>query len=172
MLAAGKSLYLGNIMTIEIRPAVKADAKLILDMIIELAVYEKARDEVRTNQAEIEESLFGPNACAEARICSVNGEPAGYAVFFMSYSTWLGKNGIYLEDLYITPKFRGAGTGKALLRHIAQLACERRCGRLEWSVLDWNQPAIDFYLSIGAAPQDEWVRYRMEGKVLEQFAMS
>ncbi|KEY57137.1 GNAT family N-acetyltransferase [Serratia sp. DD3] len=159
-------------MTVEIRRAERGDAKLILDMIIELAVYEKARDEVRTSQSEIEESLFGEHASAEALICSVDGKPAGYAVFFMSYSTWLGKSGIYLEDLYIAPQFRGAGSGKALLRHIAQLACERGCGRLEWSVLDWNQPAIDFYLSIGAASQDEWVRYRMEGKVLEQFARS
>ncbi|MGO3570811.1 MAG: GNAT family N-acetyltransferase [Serratia grimesii] len=157
-------------MTIEIHPATKNDAKLILDMIVELAVYEKARDQVLASAADIEQSLFGPDACSEALICTVDGEPAGYAVFFMSYSTWLGKNGIYLEDLYVAPKFRGAGAGKKLLRHIAQLACERRCGRLEWSVLDWNQPAIDFYLSIGAEPQGEWVRYRMEGDVLTQFA--
>lgn len=157
-------------MTIEIYPAQKSDAKLILDMIIELAVYEKAREQVLASVEDIERSLFGPGACSEALICTVNGEPAGYAVFFMSYSTWLGKNGIYLEDLYVAPKHRGAGAGKKLLRHIAQLACERQCGRLEWSVLDWNQPAIDFYLSIGAQPQGEWVRYRMEGEALRHFA--
>ena len=112
-------------MTIEIYPAQKSDAKLILDMIIELAVYEKAREQVLASVEDIERSLFGPGACSEALICTVNGEPAGYAVFFMSYSTWLGKNGIYLEDLYVAPKHRGAGAGKKLLRHIAQLACER-----------------------------------------------
>ncbi|WP_346825985.1 GNAT family N-acetyltransferase [Serratia inhibens] len=157
-------------MTIDIYPAQKSDAKLILDMIIELAIYEQAPDAVLATVADIEQGLFGPEACSEAFICTVNGEPAGYAVFFMSYSTWLGKNGIYLEDLYIAPKFRGAGAGKKLLRYIAQLACERRCGRLEWSVLDWNRPAIDFYLGIGAKPQGEWVRYRMEGDVLAGFA--
>ena len=91
-------------------------------------------------------------------------------MYFFSYSTWLGANGIYLEDLYVTPEARGTGAGKALLRHLARLACEKNCGRLEWSVLDWNQPAIDFYLSIGAQPQDEWVRYRMEGETLRSFA--
>lgn len=116
-------------MNIEIYPAQKSDAKLILDMIIELAVYEKAREQVLASVEDIEHSLFGPGACSEALICTVNGEPAGYAVFFMSYSTWLGKNGIYLEDLYVAPKHRGAGAGKKLLRHIAQLACERQCGR-------------------------------------------
>ncbi len=107
-------------MTIEIYPAQKSDAKLILDMIIELAVYEKAREQVLASVEDIERSLFGPGACSEALICTVNGEPAGYAVFFMSYSTWLGKNGIYLEDLYVAPKHRGAGAGKTLLRHIAR----------------------------------------------------
>lgn len=100
-------------MTIEIYPAQKSDAKLILDMIIELAVYEKAREQVLASVEDIERSLFGPGACSEALICTVNGEPAGYAVFFMSYSTWLGKNGIYLEDLYVAPKHRGAGAGKS-----------------------------------------------------------
>lgn len=104
-------------MTIEIYPAQKSDAKLILDMIIELAVYEKAREQVLAGVEDIERSLFGPGACSEALICTVNGEPAGYAVFFMSYSTWLGKNGIYLEDLYVAPKHRGAGAGKAAAAH-------------------------------------------------------
>lgn len=94
----------------------------------------------------------------------------GYAVFFTSYSTWLGRNGIYMEDLYVTPDYRGIGAGKALLKTIAQYAVQRQCGRLEWSVLDWNQPAIDFYLSIGAQPQDEWVRYRLTGDALRAFA--
>jgi GNAT superfamily N-acetyltransferase len=100
--------------------------------------------------------------------CSV--KVVGYAVFFTSYSTWLGRNGIYMEDLYVSPESRGVGAGKGMLQQIAQLAVERNCGRLEWSVLDWNQPAIDFYLSIGAKPQDEWVRYRLDGEALVSFA--
>lgn len=157
-------------MTTVIRRAERQDAKLILAMIAELAEYEKALHEVVATEQDIENSLFASDSTSEALICEIDGETAGYAVFFTSYSTWLGKNGIYLEDLYISPRFRGQKAGKQLLRHIAQLAVARNCGRLEWSVLDWNQPAIDFYLSIGAAPQDEWVRYRMEGQVLADFA--
>lgn len=155
-----------------IRTAERRDAGLILAMITELADYERALHEVKASQQDIEQTLFAEGSPTEGLICEIDGEPAGYAVFFTSYSTWLGKNGIYLEDLYISPRFRGQKAGKALLRHIAQLAVERGCGRLEWSVLDWNQPAIDFYKSIGAAPQDEWVRYRMEGQVLSDFATS
>ncbi|WP_213703191.1 GNAT family N-acetyltransferase, partial [Klebsiella aerogenes] len=106
----------------------------------------------------------------EALICEIDGKTAGYAVFFTSYSTWLGRNGIYMEDLYISPDYRGQGAGRALLKTIARYAVARRCGRLEWSVLDWNQPAIDFYLSIGAAAQSEWVRYRLDGEALVNFA--
>ncbi|MEJ4044071.1 GNAT family N-acetyltransferase [Erwinia sp. SLM-02] len=159
-------------MTIVIRNAERRDAGLIFAMIAELAEYERALHEVVASQADIEQTLFAADSKSEALICEIDGEPAGYAVFFTSYSTWLGKNGIYLEDLYISPRFRGQKAGKQLLRHIAQLAVARGCGRLEWSVLDWNQPAIDFYKSIGAAPQDEWVRYRMEGAVLTDFAAS
>lgn len=159
-------------MNIVIRRAARPDAKLILAMIAELAEYEKALHEVVASQQDIEESLFAAESKSEALICEIDGEAAGYAVFFTSYSTWLGKNGIYLEDLYVSPRFRGHKAGKTLLRHIARLAVARNCGRLEWSVLDWNQPAIDFYKSLGAVPQDEWVRYRMEGKVLTDFAES
>ncbi|MFG1172614.1 GNAT family N-acetyltransferase [Erwiniaceae bacterium CAU 1747] len=159
-------------MNIVIRSAERRDAALILAMIAELAEYEKALHEVIATQQDIERTLFADNSHSEGLICEIDGMPAGYAVFFTSYSTWLGKNGIYLEDLYISPRFRGQKAGKQLLRHIAKLAVERGCGRLEWSVLDWNQPAIDFYKSIGAAPQDEWVRYRMEGAVLTDFAAS
>jgi len=159
-------------MNIVIRNAEHRDAGLIFAMIAELAEYEKALHEVIASQQDIEQTLFADNSKSEALICEIDGEPAGYAVFFTSYSTWLGKNGIYLEDLYVSPRFRGQKAGKQLLRHIAQLAVARGCGRLEWSVLDWNQPAIDFYKSIGASPQDEWVRYRMEGTVLKDFAAS
>jgi len=157
-------------MTTSIRKATPSDANAIYDMIYELAVYEKAPEEVVTTPDEIRATLFGEDSKTEALICEIDGRIAGYAVFFTSYSTWLGRSGIYMEDLYISPDFRGKGAGKALLKTVARHAVERRCGRLEWSVLDWNQPAIDFYLSIGALPQDEWVRYRMDGEALLNFA--
>ncbi|MFP1725412.1 GNAT family N-acetyltransferase [Lonsdalea quercina] len=157
-------------MSITIRQAKTADAKVIYDMIYELAVYEKAPHEVVTTADEIKESLFSSDSKIEALICEVDGKTAGYAVFFTSYSTWLGRHGFYMEDLYVSPTFRGQGAGKALLKTIAQYAVNRRCGRLEWSVLDWNQPAIDFYQSIGALPQEEWVRYRLDGDALLNFA--
>lgn len=157
-------------MSLTIRPACPEDATAIYDMIYELAVYEKASEEVVTTPDEIRETLFGAGSKTEALICEIEGKPIGYAVFFTSYSTWLGRNGIYMEDLYVSPDYRGKGAGKALMKTIAQCAVKRQCGRLEWSVLDWNQPAIDFYLSIGALPLSEWVRYRLDGKALLQFA--
>lgn len=153
-----------------IRPAIADDAQCILDFIIELAVYEKAPQEVVTDVAGIRESLFGDDAKAHALICSIDNQPVGYAVYFHSYSTWLGKNGIYLEDVYISPAHRGKGAGKAMLRHLAQIAVSENCGRLEWSVLDWNTPAIEFYEALGAVPQDEWVRYRLTGEALKALA--
>ena len=157
-------------MSTTIRQARPTDAQAIYDMIYELAVYEKAPEEVVTTPDEIKATLFGEGSKTEALICEIESKIAGYAVFFTSYSTWLGRNGIYMEDLYISPDFRGKGAGKALLKHIARFAVQRNCGRLEWSVLDWNQPAIDFYLSIGALPQSEWVRYRLDGDALLKFA--
>jgi GNAT superfamily N-acetyltransferase len=157
-------------MSIHIRPAQAQDAALILRFIKELAVYERAGDQVAATEDGIVASLFGADSPARALICEVNGEPAGYAVYFFSYSTWQAKQGLYLEDLYISPRQRGGGAGKLMLRHLAQLAVEHGCGRFEWSVLNWNQPAIDFYLSIGAKPQAEWVRYRMDGAALADFA--
>lgn len=157
-------------MSLTIRPASPEDASAIYDMIYELAVYEKAPQEVVTTPDEIRETLFGAGSNTEALICEIAGKIVGYAVFFTSYSTWLGRNGIYMEDLYISPDYRGQGAGRAMLKQIAQYAVQRRCGRLEWSVLDWNQPAIDFYLSIGALPQSEWVRYRLDGDALLKFA--
>ncbi|WP_028693966.1 GNAT family N-acetyltransferase [Pseudomonas cremoricolorata] len=157
-------------MSVSIRPAQRSDAAQILAFIIELAEYERARHEVIASVADIERSLFdeGGNACS--LICERDGVAIGYAVYFYSYSTWLGRRGIYLEDLYITPEQRGAGAGRDLLRHIAQEAVANDCGRLEWSVLDWNAPAIGFYQSLGAAPQDEWIKYRLEGERLHAFA--
>jgi GNAT superfamily N-acetyltransferase len=155
---------------IHIRPAVESDASLILHFIVELAIYEKAEHEVKGTVDTIRTSLFEAGSPARALICEVDGEPVGYAVFFLSYSTWLAKKGLYLEDLYVSPQHRGTGAGKRLLRHLAQLAVAEGCGRFEWSVLDWNEPAIRFYESIGASAQSEWVRYRLAGDALHAFA--
>jgi GNAT superfamily N-acetyltransferase len=160
------------LMPFEIREARPSDAPQILAFITELAEYERARHEVIASVVDIERSLFSEGATAHGLICLREGQPVGFAVFFFSYSTWLGRNGLYLEDLYVTPEQRGTGAGKKLLRHLARIACANDCGRLEWSVLDWNEPAINFYKSIGAQPQDEWVRYRMDGDVLRHFAES
>lgn len=157
-------------MSLTIRPAVRTDAAQILAFITELAEYERARHEVVATPADIEHSLFDEGSTVHSLICERDGQAVGFAVYFYSYSTWLGRNGIYLEDLYITPEQRGGGAGRDLLRHIAREAVENRCGRLEWSVLDWNEPAIGFYKSLGAEPQDEWVRYRLDGDRLLQFA--
>lgn len=157
-------------MSLRIRPATAADAALILRFITDLAIYEKAEHEVQTDVAGIEASLFSPQSSAQALICEHDGAPVGYAVYFFNYSTWLGKNGLYLEDLFITPEKRGIGAGKALLKHLAQQAVSLECGRFEWAVLDWNQPAIDFYQSFGAKPQDEWTTYRLTGQALLDFA--
>ncbi|MBN7118822.1 GNAT family N-acetyltransferase [Ectopseudomonas oleovorans] len=157
-------------MSLHIRPATPDDAELILRFITELAIYEKAEHEVKTDAAGIRDSLFADGSTAHGLICEHNGQPIGYAVYFFNYSTWLGKHGLYLEDLYVSPEARGLGAGKALLRHLAQLAVARDCGRFEWSVLDWNTPAIDFYESFGARPQSEWTTYRLTGQALLDFA--
>lgn len=157
-------------MSLTIRPATADDAELILRFITELAIYEKAEHEVKTDAAGIRDSLFAERATAHGLICEHQGRPIGYAVYFFNYSTWLGKHGLYLEDLYVSPEARGLGAGKALLRHLAQLAVARGCGRFEWSVLDWNTPAIDFYESFGARPQSEWTTYRLTGQALLDFA--
>ena len=155
---------------VQIRPAIADDAGLILHFIRELAIYEKAESSVQTDEAGIRASLFAADAKAQALICERGGQAIGYAVFFYNYSTWLGRNGIYLEDLYVSPEARGSGAGKALLQHIARLAVAQGCGRFEWSVLDWNTPAIDFYKAAGAVAQDEWTVYRLQGDALQKFA--
>nr|WP_272889330.1 GNAT family N-acetyltransferase [Stutzerimonas stutzeri] len=153
-----------------IRPATHTDAALILRFITELAIYERAEQEVKTDVAGIETSLFADDSSARALICERDGQPIGYAVYFFNYSTWLGRNGLYLEDLYVTPEARGIGAGKALLKHLARIAVSRDCGRFEWSVLDWNEPAIQFYESLGARPQEEWTTYRLTGAALQALA--
>ncbi|NTY93439.1 GNAT family N-acetyltransferase [Pseudomonas putida] len=157
-------------MSLTIRPAVRTDAEQILAFITELAEYERARHEVVATLADIEHSLFDEGSTVRSLMCERDGRAVGFAVYFYSYSTWLGRNGIYLEDLYVTPEQRGDGAGRQLLRYIAREAVANNCGRLEWSVLDWNEPAIGFYQKLGAEAQDEWVRYRLDGEKLAAFA--
>ena len=153
-------------MTIRIKPATPADVPIILQLIRELAEFERLLDEVQATQEQLSEQLFGARPSAEVVIARIGEEVAGFALFFHNFSTFLAKPGIYLEDLYVRQKFRGQGCGEALLRHLAQLALERNCGRLEWSVLDWNVRAIDFYKSLGAVPMSQWTMHRVTGDAL------
>ena len=149
-----------------IRFAETADAPLILTFITGLAEYEKLSHEMRATEEQLRETLFGPRRYAEVIIGEFEGRPVGFALFFHNYSTFLGQPGIYLEDLFVTPEMRGHGFGKALLTFLAKLAVERKCGRLEWSVLDWNAPAIGFYKKLGAVTMDEWTVFRLTGEAL------
>ncbi|WP_413291283.1 N-acetyltransferase family protein [Bdellovibrio sp. HCB337] len=157
-------------MSLNIRKAEAKDCPLILEFIKGLAEYEKLAHEVVATPELLKETLFGAQPKAEVLIAEWNKQPAGFALFFHNYSTFLGRPGIYLEDLFVLPTLRSHGVGKGLLKQLAQIAVERNCGRLEWSVLDWNKPAIDFYLSIGAGPMDEWTMYRLTGEKLKNFA--
>lgn len=159
-------------MTTTIRNATVGDAEQILKFILELAIYEKAEHEVLASVEDIEKTIFGEESIAHALICEVDSRPVGFAVYFYNYSTWLGKNGLYLEDLYVSPEHRGIGAGKALLQYMAKIAVDQKCGRFEWRVLDWNEPSIQFYNSIGALPQNEWIGYRLDGDALNEFASS
>lgn len=159
-------------MSITIREATPKDSQNIFDFIMELAIYEKAPNEVKTTVNEIKKSLFSSNATAKALICEEDGVAIGFAVYFYNYSTWLGKKGIYLEDLYVSESKRKRGVGKALLKYLAQKALQEDCGRFEWSCLDWNTPSREFYESFGAVAKTEWIGYRLEGKSLEKFANS
>jgi GNAT superfamily N-acetyltransferase len=153
-----------------IRPAVAADVPVILDLIRGLAEYERAPNEVTCDEPRLRESLFGEKPDAEVLIASIDNQPAGFAVFFHNYSTWWGRRGIYLEDLFVKPEMRGRGIGKGLLRALARIARDRECARLEWAVLDWNQPAIDFYKSLGAVAKDEWTIFRLNRAEIEKLA--
>lgn len=155
-----------------IREATKADAALIYLFVCELARYERAEQEVIASIEDVANLLFGENSNAYSLIVSVDGVPIGYAVYFYNYSTWLGKKGLYLEDLYISPDYRGIGAGKAMMKYIAAIAVKNNCGRFELSVLNWNESAIDFYESIGAKSKAEWIVYRLDGDTLKNFAAS
>ena len=157
-------------MTLTIRPAVPQDLDLIIGFIRALADYERLADAVVLDPVLLGCHLFGDKPMAEVLIGEINGAPRGFALFFHNFSTFAGKPGIYLEDLFVDPEARGSGLGKALLARLAQLAMERGCARLEWSVLDWNEPSIAFYKSLGAKAMDEWTVYRMDGDALEALA--
>ncbi len=157
-------------MKVSIRPAVRADLPLIAQFIRDLAEYEKLSDEVRFEEAGLGDRLFGARPYAEVLIGEIDGVPQGFALFFHNFSTFEGKPGIYLEDLFVRPDARGSGLGKALLSRLAALAVERDCARLEWWVLDWNQSAIGFYKSLDAKPMDEWTTFRVEGDALDSLA--
>lgn len=157
-------------MTISIRSATSADLPLIAQFIRDLAAYEKLTHEVRFDEVGLGELLFGPRPYAEVIIGEVDGAAKGFALFFHNFSTFEGRPGVYLEDLFVRPEARGAGLGKALLQHLARLAVERDCARLEWAVLDWNTPSIGFYQSLGAKLMDEWTVMRVDGNALTQLA--
>jgi GNAT superfamily N-acetyltransferase len=155
---------------LRITPAAVTDTPVILALIRELAEFERLLGEVTATEEQLRETLFGPQRSAEVLIARVADEVAGFALFFHNYSTFLAKPGLYLEDLYVRPKFRGQGTGEALLKHLAKIAIERGCGRFEWSVLDWNQRAISFYKGLGARPLDDWTIFRVTGDALKKLA--
>jgi GNAT superfamily N-acetyltransferase len=153
-------------MTVRIEPARPEDVPMILTLIRELAEFERLLHEVTATEEQVREGLFGARPSAEVVMARLGDEVAGFALYFHNFSTFLAKPGIYLEDLYVRQKFRGQGCGEALLRHLASIALARGCGRLEWSVLHWNQRAIDFYKSLGAVPMSEWTIYRVTGDAL------
>jgi GNAT superfamily N-acetyltransferase len=155
---------------LRIERATERDVPLILRLIKALADYERMADEVVATEETLRETLFGAHPSAEVVIGYAGDEPAGFALFFHNYSTFLGRPGLYLEDLFVEPKFRGRGYGRSLLTHLARIAVERKCGRFEWSVLDWNEPAIGFYRKLGAKQMDAWRIFRLTGEALDALA--
>jgi GNAT superfamily N-acetyltransferase len=163
-----KSARPGNL---RIVPATKGDITLIRALILELAEYERAQPgEAPVTEADLAKTLFGPHPAAEVLIAYLGDEPAGFALFFHNYSTWLGKRGLYLEDLFVRPAARQHGVGYALFRELARIALDRDCGRIDWSVLNWNELAISFYQRIGAKPMDDWTSFRLTGPALRDIA--
>jgi GNAT superfamily N-acetyltransferase len=151
----------------KIRPARQEEVGVVLQLIHDLAVYEKAPNEVEATEKELLETIFTSDPKVFCDLVEVDGEIAGMAIWFLNYSTWQGKHGIYLEDLFIKPEYRGRGYGKALLKHLAKICDEKGYGRFQWWVLDWNSPAIEFYRSLGAVAMDEWTVYRVSGQALK-----
>jgi GNAT superfamily N-acetyltransferase len=160
----------GTAPALRIVPATEADVPVLLAFIRKLAEYEKLADEVEATEEHVRSALFGPNRVAEALLAFLGGEPVAFAVFFHNFSTFLGRPGIYLEDLFVDPPQRGKGIGKALLVELARLARARNCGRLEWAVLDWNESAIEFYRSLGAVAMEDWTIFRLTGDALARLA--
>ena len=152
----------------QIRPARRDEVGIVLQLIHDLAVYEKAPNEVEATEKELRETIFSSDPKVFCDLVEVDGEIAGMAIWFLNYSTWQGKHGIYLEDLFIKPEYRGRGYGKALLKHLAKICDEKGYGRFQWWVLDWNSPAIEFYRSLGAVAMDEWTVYRVSGQALKE----
>ena len=155
-----------------IREAKISDVEAIYDLIVELAIYEKEPDAVVASIEDIKENLFGADPVAYCHVAEVDGQVVGIAIWFLNYSTWLGKAGLYLEDLFVKPEFRGSGLGLQLMKTLAQLCVDRNYERFQWWVLDWNEPSINFYKSIGAEAMDEWTVYRLSGSALKSFAAS
>jgi GNAT superfamily N-acetyltransferase len=153
-----------------IRPVTPDDMETVTNLVRELAVYEKLEDHAKATPEDFRRNLFGPRPAAEAALAEVGGEPVGFALWFTTFSTFRGQPGLYLEDVFVRPSHRGRGIGKALLSMLARLAVERGCGRLEWAVLNWNEPAIGFYRSLGARPMDEWTVYRLDDEPLRRLA--
>jgi GNAT superfamily N-acetyltransferase len=151
-----------------IRPAARSDVRVILGFIRELAEYEKLSDQVTATEDLLDRHLFGPNPVAHALIAEVDGKAVGFALYFFNFSTFVGRPGIYLEDLYVEPASRGQGVGRALLTELARVAVREKCGRLEWAVLDWNEPAIGFYKKLGAVPMQDWTVFRVTGEALSK----
>lgn len=156
--------------TLSIRSATPADVPAVLGFIRELAVYEHLEHEVVATEADVHSALFRPRPYAEVALACLDGAPVGFALYFQNFSTFLGKPGIYLEDLYVRPEVRGLGAGKRLLAWLAKTALERGCARLDWAVLDWNEPSIGFYRGLGAVALDDWTTYRVHGAALERLA--
>jgi GNAT superfamily N-acetyltransferase len=156
----------------EIRPACVEDVPVILELIRELATYERAPDEVTTTKGQLVDVLFGERPAAEVLLAFEGKSPIGFAVFFHNFSTWLGRPGLYLEDLFVKPEKRGKGYGRALLIDLAKIARDRACGRMEWAVLNWNEPAIKFYRALGAEPLDEWTVFRLTREGIAELAKS
>jgi GNAT superfamily N-acetyltransferase len=156
--------------TVTVRPATVDDVPLVFGMIRQLADYEKMADQVIATEAGLRDALFGVSPSAEVILASVGDRPAGFALFFHNFSTFVGRRGLYLEDLFVVPEWRGRGVGRRLLVELARIAVDRGCGRFEWSVLDWNEPAIQFYKRLGAVAMDEWTVFRVAGDALQTLA--